>query len=322
MCVRVQESLGAEPQAEQIGAGGASLASTSHPTSTSISIAASGTLTAVTTVNGGGVNGKLVQVDAVDVGDSPTQPVPVPADGQQVDRALQDIGSDLPAAPASAPHVHPPPASSSADYDFSAPFVPLEEGVHVRPRWDVHPALSHIRLKEEDGDSATEAGRGEEMFGRGDGPASEQTDSALQVGEIAPGGLSEPSAATEMHGETTVVPQPQEGTVGTEDTESADSRGRMRGTGETQQAVSSSSALPELTAEPKAAAGDVREGQQSECPLSRAGEAASGPYTAPTHGHPSDSHIQVGQNISGVMDTHTSPSCHGHASVCLPWTKT
>lgn len=273
-----------------------SLANTSPPAS--ISIVAPATLTAVTTVDACAVDGKLVQADEVDVGYSPSQPLSVPADCQQVDRALQDIGSNLPQAPASAPHLPPFPASSSADYDFSAPFVPLEEGVHARPRWDVHPALSHIRLMEED-DGATEAGQEREKDSQGGVPASQQADAALQAGRNTPETLPQPSAAAETHGATTAVPQPQEvsvlsGTTVTEDLQATDSRGRTRGTGETQQAVSSSSAVPELAAEPKALAGEAT--------------------SAPTHGHPSDSHIHGGQNISGGMDTRTSPSCHGHAS--------
>ncbi|XP_049928723.1 gamma-tubulin complex component 6 [Epinephelus moara] len=70
-------------------------------------------------------------------------------DSQQVDAALQEIGSDL-------PEVCPTP--QLVDYDFSAPFSPLEgitgqASVQPRPRWGPavqpdlmqnHPSVSHI----------------------------------------------------------------------------------------------------------------------------------------------------------------------------------
>eukprot|EP00063_Salmo_salar_P005111 XP_013979946.1 PREDICTED: gamma-tubulin complex component 6 isoform X1 [Salmo salar] len=68
--------------------------------------------------------------------------LPKPADSLQVDQALQEIGSDLPEAPA--PH-------KPVDYDFSAPYSPLE-GVTApaltRPRWGpvVQPDMAHPHI--------------------------------------------------------------------------------------------------------------------------------------------------------------------------------
>ncbi|CAB1323390.1 unnamed protein product [Coregonus sp. 'balchen'] len=68
--------------------------------------------------------------------------LPKPADSLQVDHALQEIGSDLPEAPA-------PP--KPIDYDFSAPYSPLE-GVTApalaRPRWGpaVQPDMAHPQI--------------------------------------------------------------------------------------------------------------------------------------------------------------------------------
>ncbi|XP_012692792.2 gamma-tubulin complex component 6 isoform X1 [Clupea harengus] len=220
-----QESPGAEPQAEQIGAGGVSL-TRPPPPPVSISISVPATLASVTTA---------------DISDG----------SQRVDRALQDIGSDLPADPASAPHPPPPPPPSSsslplADYDFNAPFVPLEDGVHIRPRWDTHPSLSHVHLKE---DGTAEGQEGEE--GReGNVPASKQTDAEL----------------------------------------------------------------PESAQEPNTVTGDIRQDKQSECPLSRGGDNTSELSAGPIHGHPSDAHIKVGENISDVVDAVSFPSGHGHTS--------
>uniref|UniRef100_A0A674AGW9 Gamma-tubulin complex component 6 n=1 Tax=Salmo trutta TaxID=8032 RepID=A0A674AGW9_SALTR len=68
--------------------------------------------------------------------------LPKPADSLQVDQALQEIGSDLPEDPA--PH-------KPVDYDFSAPYSPLE-GVTApalaRPRWGpvVQPDMAHPHI--------------------------------------------------------------------------------------------------------------------------------------------------------------------------------
>ncbi|XP_069019373.1 gamma-tubulin complex component 6 isoform X1 [Embiotoca jacksoni] len=74
-------------------------------------------------------------------------------DSQQVDMALQEIGSDLPDVC---------PGAQLVDYDFSAPFSPLEgitgqASVQPRPRWGAavqpvlmqnHPSFSHIPIGE------------------------------------------------------------------------------------------------------------------------------------------------------------------------------
>lgn len=89
--------------------------------------------------------------ECIDVNDFlPKSPNP---DSQQVDAALQEIGSDLPQVV---------PAVQLVDYDFSAPFSPLEgitgqASVQPRPRWGPavqpelnknHPSFSHIPLGE------------------------------------------------------------------------------------------------------------------------------------------------------------------------------
>ncbi|XP_041966366.1 gamma-tubulin complex component 6 isoform X2 [Alosa sapidissima] len=294
-----QESLGAEPQAQQIGASGVSLSSAPRPPHASASISGSTTSAAVA--------GVLVPENKMDGRDFPSD---VQANSQHVEPAPQDIGSDFPAASASAPPPLPSPSpSASADYDFSAPFAPLEQGIHahVRPRWDAHPALAHIRLKEED--ATSEAGQEEEEGRRAD----EQTDTALQAGRPTPG---LPGHTAETDGLTAAVPQPQEASslsvsVGT-DCETGDRRAQPQVTGGTRQAVLAPSPLPESAPEPSTVAGDIRQGQQSETPLSRAATAEGS--AGPTHGHPSDTHIKVGENISGVTDTRASPSHHGHSS--------
>ncbi|XP_042351340.1 gamma-tubulin complex component 6 [Plectropomus leopardus] len=87
----------------------------------------------------------------IDINDFlPKSPNP---DSQQVDSALQEIGSDLPEAC---------PTAQLVDYDFSAPFSPLEgitgrASCQPRPRWGPavqpdliqnHPSFSHIPIGE------------------------------------------------------------------------------------------------------------------------------------------------------------------------------
>ncbi|XP_035498607.2 gamma-tubulin complex component 6 isoform X1 [Scophthalmus maximus] len=89
--------------------------------------------------------------DDVDINDFlPKSPNP---DSQQVDTALQEIGSDLPEVC---------PTAQLVDYDFCAPFSPLEgiaaqAPVQPRPRWGPavqpdliqnHPSFSHIPIGE------------------------------------------------------------------------------------------------------------------------------------------------------------------------------
>nr|XP_019934527.1 PREDICTED: gamma-tubulin complex component 6 [Paralichthys olivaceus]XP_019934528.1 PREDICTED: gamma-tubulin complex component 6 [Paralichthys olivaceus]XP_019934529.1 PREDICTED: gamma-tubulin complex component 6 [Paralichthys olivaceus] len=89
--------------------------------------------------------------EAIDIEDFlPKSPNP---ESQQVDMALQEIGSDLPEVC---------PTAQLVDYDFSAPFSPLEgiagqASVQPRPRWGPavqpdlfqnHPSFSHIPIGE------------------------------------------------------------------------------------------------------------------------------------------------------------------------------
>ncbi|XP_071349874.1 gamma-tubulin complex component 6 [Trachinotus anak] len=89
--------------------------------------------------------------DDIDINDFlPKSPNP---DSQQVDVALQEIGSDLPEVS---------PIAKPVDYDFSAPFSPLEgitgqASLQPRPRWGPavqpdliqnHPSFSHIPIVE------------------------------------------------------------------------------------------------------------------------------------------------------------------------------
>ncbi|KAG5274161.1 hypothetical protein AALO_G00159860 [Alosa alosa] len=189
----------------------------------------------------------------------------------------------------------------------SAPLFPLEQGIHARPSlcWGAT-CLAHIRLKEED--ATSEAGQEEEEGRRAD----EQTDTALQAGRPTPG---LPGHTAETDGLTAAVPQPQEASslsvsVGT-DCETGDRRAQPQVTGGTRQAVLAPSPLPESAPEPSTVAGDIRQGQQSETPLSRAATAEGS--AGPTHGHPSDTHIK-GRERNAGGDPPPLPSIHGHAS--------
>ncbi|KAL2093859.1 hypothetical protein ACEWY4_011171 [Coilia grayii] len=314
-----QESLGAVPRAEQIAASGASLARLPTPAAASLSISISSPSSPPATPAPGAE--AVVVLDLI--AGLPLRPLCARADSQPVERALQDIGSDPLGAPASVPHATLPPAplppvssssssAAAADYDFKAPFVPLEEGVHVRRRWDAPtgpgsgPGHSLHPLKT----VGTAEGQEEGERRDGDGLVPKQAQAAVHVGQL-PQGVPEPRQQTDGQ---TAVPRSQEaasvsGTAGT-DVETVSSKGQPQVMLETQQPVPTPSCLSVPAEEPNGLITDTRQGQQSGAASSLAGgDAISRP-----HGHPSDAHIKVGENVSVVTDTHTSPSGHGHAS--------
>ncbi|XP_023198433.1 gamma-tubulin complex component 6 isoform X1 [Xiphophorus maculatus] len=170
-------------------------------------------------------------------------------DSQQVDNALEEIGSDLPDA-------HP--ALQLVDYDFSAPFSPLEgiagqSSSQSRPRWGpaVQPELTQ---HSEASSSGTDQGQNE--------------------------AVPEQEASDEQKKDQTKT-EAVEADTKDQDLESGDTSG-------------GGVSLP---------------GPQRSLSIANIKVPDRG-----SHGHSSDAHIKVGQNVSEVTAHIPSPNIHGHAS--------
>ncbi|XP_015249037.1 PREDICTED: gamma-tubulin complex component 6 [Cyprinodon variegatus] len=213
----------------------------------------------------------------------PKSPKP---DSQQVDMALEEIGSDLPIAR---------PAPQLVDYDFSAPFSLLEgitgqASAQSRPRWGPadQPELmqSPILTVQKD-----------ENFHQ-----AQQTQEDSQNMDVH-GQTSHASDANTLKGDQEAASVPgQEGSdLWKKDqikTEGAEVDNKNHG-----------------SESPNKAGGDVSPSDlQRSVPIAevKVGELVSASHGA--HGHSSDAHIKVGQYVSEVTAQIPSPNIHGHAS--------
>ncbi|XP_034541406.1 gamma-tubulin complex component 6 [Notolabrus celidotus] len=254
-------------------------------------------------------------------------PKPPNPDSQQVDAALQEIGSDLPEVC---------PTSQLVDYDFSAPFSPLEgitsqAPAQPRPRWGPtvqpdHPSFSHIAI----GENVSEA---QESVPKAS-PFGQATKSSFPLGQYT---LEEPQntckASTYGHPSQASV-QLVDGSGSKMDnklvevasmteqkTETVNSESKEESTkevvvdtgppdGRTQETRSDSQdkagdlvSLPNIDV----SSADIKAGE----PLSDA--VATQPLSN-IYGHSSSAHIKVGQFVSEVTPPLPSPSTYGHSS--------
>ncbi|KAE8296073.1 Gamma-tubulin complex component 6 [Larimichthys crocea] len=268
-------------------------------------------------------------------------PKPPNPDSQQVETALKDIGSDLPEVC---------PTAQLVDYDFSAPFSPLEgitgqPSAQPRPRWGPavepdliqnHPSLSHSAI-------------GENMSQINDSlPKAGQTSkSSFPLGQYIPEGpqntfkasiYGHPSHASVQLGDgsgSIVIEQKTE----MEDLGSVEANKDGQSVETTKEAAStpvhssdgqdkaveniSLSNIHVSSADPKAASdaaalpspGIHGHSSDSNIKIGQFMSEVSVPLPSfNVHGHASDSHIKIGEHVSEVDAPRLAPKIHGHAS--------
>uniref|UniRef100_A0A4W6D311 Gamma-tubulin complex component 6 n=1 Tax=Lates calcarifer TaxID=8187 RepID=A0A4W6D311_LATCA len=216
--------------------------------------------------------------DEIDINDFlPKSPNP---DSQQVDMALEEIGSDLTEVCHTAQLV---------DYDFSAPFSPLEgitgqASVQPRPRWGTavdlsqnHPSFSHIPIGENMSQMQENVPKAS-PFGQ-----VSKSNSHIKIGEhVSEVCAPLPSSSVHRH--------------------SSDAHIKV---GENVSEVVAPLPTPNI------------HGHASDAHI-KVGELVSdvvAPLLSPNvHGHSSDAHIKVGENVSEVVAPLPTPSIHGHSS--------
>ncbi|XP_015819619.1 gamma-tubulin complex component 6 [Nothobranchius furzeri] len=246
----------------------------------------------------------------VDIGDLlPKSPKP---DSQQVDKALEGIGSDLPEAG---------PAAHLVEYDFSAPYSPLEgivgqASVQSRPRWGaaVQPELIQNLnpLKEH-------------MSREG----------------LADGALAAIATEDDKHpgGHTALIRcsddgKPLEANNQLHSSEAPDKAAEGISLSDIKSSVSTACVIDvcqssfhghysdahiktrHYVSEVAAPSPDVH-GHASDSRI-KIGENVSGasapPPSSRTHRHSSDAHIKIGENVSEFVPRLPTPNVHGHVS--------
>uniref|UniRef100_A0A674AI83 Gamma-tubulin complex component 6 n=1 Tax=Salmo trutta TaxID=8032 RepID=A0A674AI83_SALTR len=244
--------------------------------------------------------------------------LPKPADSLQVDQALQEIGSDLPEDPA--PH-------KPVDYDFSAPYSPLE-GVTApalaRPRWGpvVQPDMAHPHIPT--GPPESTLGMGCVVSGTLALPSPEASasstpeqghDSGYHPGQASPS-LSGPSSVSELptaniqghasdahikvgeHVSDVEAPLPSQNVHG----HSSDANIKVG------EFVSEMTApLPTANVHGHASDAHIKVGEH-------VSEVVASLFTQNIHGHASDSHIKVGEHMSEEVASIHTQNIHGHSS--------
>ncbi|XP_028813749.1 gamma-tubulin complex component 6 isoform X2 [Denticeps clupeoides] len=237
-----------------------------------------------------GSDGALIS-DELDMRDFLPRPPRAP-DSRQVDQALQDIGSDLPDPAA--------PAQPTVQYDFSAPYSPLEGG-SPRPRWTKHPVLSNLLLEEKGTSEVQGDVEDSAPYQQASEELREETKpaDAQDVGNQTDIPQSETKRVPGLGGAQYVVdvlpPQPCPNTQG----HTSDANIRV---GEN---VSEVANIPSVHGH--ASDAHIRVGEH----VSDVTDILPSPSV---HGHASDAHIRVGEHVSDVTDILPSPSLHGHAS--------
>ncbi|CAN9498963.1 unnamed protein product [Ophioblennius macclurei] len=251
-------------------------------------------------------------------------------DSQQVDAALQDIGFDLPDGR---------PMAQAVDYDFSAPFSPLEgiagqASAQPRPRWGpaVQPNIFHFSLPTDGDVPRVEDGSSEAIS------SGQTAKSSVSSGQCVSGDNEQGSVRPKDEAAADMIQKsgPQKDTKKRKDEEKRES------TEATKVVASDDSSSAAADGESdqggkKSLEGDVQErnsdmhDQASEnipppaesTPTSRAhlkaeepvSDAAAALQPSPSvRGHSSDSHIKVGEYASGITAPLASPNVHGHAS--------
>ncbi|XP_074534683.1 gamma-tubulin complex component 6 [Halichoeres trimaculatus] len=249
-------------------------------------------------------------------------PKPPNPDSQQVDVALQEIGSDLPEVC---------PTSQQVDYDFSAPFSPLEgitsqASVQPRPRWGPaaqpdHPSFSHIPLGENMSQVQESAPEASFPLGQYSSKEPQDASKASICGHHTQASVQQvDSSASEMENKQVEVPSEQETETGNSERKNEANEGES-----TQEDVVDTGAPhgsiqemnPELASNSVATRPSNIHGHSSNSHI-KVGQFVSEvtpPLPSPSlHGHSSDAHIKVGENISDFASPLPTPNIHGHAS--------
>uniref|UniRef100_A0A3B4Z5N2 Gamma-tubulin complex component 6 n=1 Tax=Seriola lalandi dorsalis TaxID=1841481 RepID=A0A3B4Z5N2_SERLL len=240
----------------------------------------------------------------IDINDFfPKSPNP---DSQQVDVALQEIGSDLPEVC---------PTAKLVDYDFSAPFSPLEgitaqASVQPRPRWGPavepdliqnHPSFSHIPI----GENMSQV---QENVPKAN-PFGQASKSSFPLGQYTPEELQNAAKAS-VYGHTSQASaQPVDGSKQTTDNKQVVAPMAEQ---ETEMGISESKAEVKEDERASTKEDDVVPTAPSTTPgQDNAYENISLPDI---HAHVSSTHLKVGELVSDVADPQPSPSIHGHSS--------
>uniref|UniRef100_A0A3P8XUW7 Gamma-tubulin complex component 6 n=1 Tax=Esox lucius TaxID=8010 RepID=A0A3P8XUW7_ESOLU len=247
--------------------------------------------------------------------------LPKPPDSRQVDRALQEIGSELPESPAPLKPV---------DYDFSAPYSPLE-GVTApaltRPRWSpaVEPEVAHPRPHIPLGPPESTLGIGCVVSGTEALPSAlprstygHSSDSTLGGGCVVSGsGVQE------------ALPRPSSsGLV----LQSSVPMGQYSSDVPLALCTANAHGHPSLSTvllgQEEQATGSLREGAAASSPK-KGLEAGDGPDQPPSisgpskgpelptskvYGHASKGHIKIGEHVSDMDMPLPSRNLHGHSS--------
>uniref|UniRef100_A0A8C9YBN1 Gamma-tubulin complex component 6 n=1 Tax=Sander lucioperca TaxID=283035 RepID=A0A8C9YBN1_SANLU len=251
----------------------------------------------------------------IDINDFlPKSPNPT---SQQVDIALQEIGSDLPEVC---------PTAQLVDYDFSAPFSPLEgitgqASVQPRPRWGPavqpdliqnHPSFSHIPI-------------GENMSQVQDclpkaSPFGQASKSSLTLGQYTPEELQNTSKASIYGHPSQASVQLVDGSGSMTDNKQAEVASMIieMGNLESKEANKDKGNSVEATKDNDvldAALSTTREESGKDNRHYKAVTNAVAQQSLPrVHGHSSDARVKVGQLVSEVTALLPSPNVHGHAS--------
>ncbi|XP_028970652.2 gamma-tubulin complex component 6 isoform X2 [Esox lucius] len=280
--------------------------------------------------------------------------LPKPPDSRQVDRALQEIGSELPESPAPLKPV---------DYDFSAPYSPLE-GVTApaltRPRWSpaVEPEVAHPRPHIPLGPPESTLGIGCVVSGTEALPSAlprstygHSSDSTLGGGCVVSGSgvqeaLPRPSSSglvlqssVPMGQYSSDVPlalctanahgHPSLSTVLLADgSEAEQTDGRQEKTEDTPAPSAPEVMGTQPEGQEEQATGSLREGAAASSPK-KGLEAGDGPDQPPSisgpskgpelptskvYGHASKGHIKIGEHVSDMDMPLPSRNLHGHSS--------
>ncbi|KAK5867083.1 hypothetical protein PBY51_011602 [Eleginops maclovinus] len=237
----------------------------------------------------------------------------------QVDSALQQIGSELPEVC---------PTAQLVDYDFSAPFSPLEgitgqASVQPRPRWgpavqpdmiQSHPSFSHIPI----GENISQVQDGVPRAS----PFGQASKSSFPLGQYTPEEPQTSTSTASIYGhpsqasvqlEDGIVPRTdnkQAEVMSEQKTENGSLESKVEDNKEKGKSVNDYvfDAFPTYKPEQRGKA----ETTLSVCePVL---DAVAQQPSLSTHSHSSDSHIQIGQLVSEVVTPLPSPNVHGHAS--------
>ncbi|XP_062245650.1 gamma-tubulin complex component 6 [Platichthys flesus] len=230
--------------------------------------------------------------EAIDIKDFlPKSPNP---DSQQVDVALQEIGSDLSEVC---------PTAQLVDYDFSAPFSPLEgiagqASVLPRPHWGPavqpdliqnHPSFSHIPIGENMSQVMENVPK-VSLFGQA-------SKSSFPLGRYTP---LEPRTTSKA----SVYDYFSQATA-----EQIDRTGTATDDKQDEFVLTAEQDTKMEILEMKV---DEKEDEQKTTEL--AADVVPPQPSSSTHGHSSDANIKVGQFVSEVPAPLSFPNIHGHAS--------